>query len=112
MLNCGWSGTTICGFARIFELQREKNVASDMCAQRRLKSACASVQSDMSLRCQQEGTLHAYHFVELGQISSFPSTLECSVYVHIFSCFVLLSLPSHEFPFLHKMADTRKESQE
>ena len=40
----------------IFEPQCEKT--SDMCAQRRLKSDCASAQSDQSLRCAHEETLH------------------------------------------------------
>ena len=35
-----------------------ENVPSDMCAQRRLKSACASAQTDQSLRCPQEECLH------------------------------------------------------
>ena len=33
-----------------------------MCAQRRLRSACASAQSDQSLRCAQEETLHLWVF--------------------------------------------------
>ena len=35
-----------------------ENVPSDLCAQRRLKSACASTQSDQSLRRPHEETLH------------------------------------------------------
>ena len=36
------------------------NISSDMCAQRRLKSACASTQSDQSLCCPHEETLHPW----------------------------------------------------
>ena len=36
----------------------EQNAPSDMCAQRRLKLACASAQSDKSLRCLHDETLH------------------------------------------------------
>ena len=39
-----------------------EDVPSDMCAQRRLKSDCASAQSDLSLRCLRcpyEETLHS-----------------------------------------------------
>ena len=35
-----------------------ENVTSDMCAQRRLRSACAAAQSDQSLRCPLKETLH------------------------------------------------------
>ena len=35
-----------------------ENIPADMCAKRRLKSACASAQFDQSLRCPREGTLH------------------------------------------------------
>ena len=37
-----------------------RNVPSDIRAQRRFKSACASVQSDQSLRCPHEETLHPW----------------------------------------------------
>ena len=37
-----------------------ENVPSDMYAQRRLKSACSSAQSDQSLRCPHEETLHPW----------------------------------------------------
>ena len=37
-----------------------ENVPSDMCAQRRLRSACASAQSALSLRCPHEATLHPW----------------------------------------------------
>ena len=37
-----------------------ENLPSDMCAQRRLRSACASAQSDQSLRCSHEETLHTW----------------------------------------------------
>ena len=37
-----------------------ENVPSNMCAQRRLKSACASAQSDQSLRCPHEETLYPW----------------------------------------------------
>ena len=37
-----------------------ENVPSDMCAQRRLKSACASAQSDQSLHCPHEDTFHPW----------------------------------------------------
>ena len=36
---------------KIYELQRRKRVPYDICAKRRLKSACAFAQSDESLRC-------------------------------------------------------------
>ena len=36
------------------------NVPSDICDQRRLRSACASAQSDRSLRCPHEETLHTW----------------------------------------------------
>ena len=36
------------------------NVTSDVCAQRRLESACASAQSDQSLRCPHEELLHPW----------------------------------------------------
>ena len=35
-----------------------ENVRSDKCAQRRLRSACSSAQSDQSLRCPHEETLN------------------------------------------------------
>ena len=38
----------------------EKNIPSEMCAQRRLKSVCASAQTDLSLRCALEETLHPW----------------------------------------------------
>ena len=41
------------------ESQRE-NVPSDMCAQRRLRIACAFAQSDQSLRWAHEETLHTW----------------------------------------------------
>ena len=37
-----------------------ENVQSNMCAQRRLKSACASTQSNQNLRRPDEATLHPY----------------------------------------------------
>ena len=37
-----------------------ENVPFDMCAQRRLKSACASAQSDQSLRYPHEETAHLW----------------------------------------------------
>ena len=37
-----------------------ENVPYDMCAQRRLKSACAFAQSDQSLRCSHEETLYPW----------------------------------------------------
>ena len=42
------------------ELQCEKNIPSDMCAQQRLGSACAYAQSDQSLYCPHEETLHPW----------------------------------------------------
>ena len=39
-----------------------ENVLSDICAQRRLKSACASAHSDQSLRCPHKETLHPWLF--------------------------------------------------
>ena len=36
-----------------------ENVPSDMCAQRRLRSACATAQADQSLRCPLKETLQA-----------------------------------------------------
>ena len=39
---------------------REKNVPSDICTQRKLKSACASVQSDQSLCCPRKETLPSW----------------------------------------------------
>ena len=43
----------------IYESARE-NVPSDICVQRRLKSACASAQSDQRLHCPHEETLHSW----------------------------------------------------
>ena len=40
--------------------KKKKSVHSDMCAQRRLQSACASPQSDQSLRCLHDETLHSW----------------------------------------------------
>ena len=37
-----------------------EKVPSHMCAQRRLRSACASAQSDQSLRCPREESLHPW----------------------------------------------------
>ena len=37
-----------------------ENVLFDMCAQRRLKSACASAQTDKSLRCSHDQTFHPW----------------------------------------------------
>ena len=37
-----------------------ENVPSDMCSKQRLEPACASAQSDRSLRCPQEETLHPW----------------------------------------------------
>ena len=37
-----------------------ENLLSNMCAQGRLKSACASTQSDQSLRCPHDETLHSW----------------------------------------------------
>ena len=37
-----------------------ENVPSDMCAQRRLRSACAFAQSDLSLRCSHEEILNPW----------------------------------------------------
>ena len=37
-----------------------ENIPFDMCAQRRLKSACASAQSDQNLCCPHEETLHPW----------------------------------------------------
>ena len=37
-----------------------ENIPSDMCTKRALKSACASSQSDQSLRCPHEETLHPW----------------------------------------------------
>ena len=37
-----------------------ENVLSDMCAQQRFRSACASALSDQNLRCPYEETLHAW----------------------------------------------------
>ena len=37
-----------------------ENVPSGMCAQRRLKTSCASAQSDQSLRCPHEEILHPW----------------------------------------------------
>ena len=37
-----------------------KKATSDMCVKRRLKSACASAQSDQSLYCPHEETLHPW----------------------------------------------------
>ena len=37
-----------------------ENVPSNICAQRRLKSACASAQSDLSLQCPHEETLYLW----------------------------------------------------
>ena len=37
-----------------------ENVPSEMCAKLRLRSACASAQSDQSLRCSHEETLHPW----------------------------------------------------
>ena len=42
------------------EQRNWENVPSDMCAQRRLRSACASVQSDQSLFCPYEKTLRTW----------------------------------------------------
>ena len=39
---------------------RRENVPPDMCAQRRLKSACTSAQSDQSLRCPYEITSYPW----------------------------------------------------
>ena len=39
-----------------------ENIPSDMCAQRRLQSASASAQSDYSLHCPHEETLHSWLF--------------------------------------------------
>ena len=45
--------------SKITQITR-KNVFSDMCAQRWLKSACASTLFDQSLRCPHEETLHPW----------------------------------------------------
>ena len=37
-----------------------ENIPSDICVQRRLRSACASAQSDQSLRRPHEETLHLW----------------------------------------------------
>ena len=44
---------------------KKKNIPSDMCDQRRLKSACASAQLDKSLRCPHVETLHPWLHVSI-----------------------------------------------
>ena len=41
-----------------------ENIPSDICSKRRLKSACASSQSDQSLRCPHEKTLHPWFMIQ------------------------------------------------
>ena len=44
--------------ARKIQAATKGNVPSEMCDQRRLRSDCASAQSDQSLRCLNEESLH------------------------------------------------------
>ena len=56
-----------------------ENVPSDMCAQRRLKSACASVQSDQNRRCPHEETLHPWLY-KLRPVKILIRLCECAVW--------------------------------
>ena len=60
------------------ELQRE-NVPSDMCAQRRLRPACVSSQSDQSLRWAHETTLHTW-LSKVHPVKSLIRLRECAVW--------------------------------
>ena len=44
-----------------------ENLTSDICAQRKLRSVCKSTQSDQSLRCPHEETLHPSHVSKCAQ---------------------------------------------
>ena len=54
-----------------------EKVPSDMCAQRRLKSACASAQSDQSLRCPREENLYILGFPKCAPVKIQISLREC-----------------------------------
>ena len=53
------------------------NVPSDKCAQRRLKSACACAQSDQSICCMHEDTLHPWLF-KMCQVKILIRLCECA----------------------------------
>ena len=55
----------------LFQAATRENVLSDMCAQRRLISACACAQSDHSLRCPHEENLH--HWLSKQNTKNAPS---------------------------------------
>ena len=47
-------------FSKEMEPQRQETYLLTMCSQRRLSSACASAQSDQSIRCAHEETVHLW----------------------------------------------------
>ena len=55
----------------------KKNVPSDMCVQGRLKSACASAQSDQSLRCPHAEIFHPWLF-KMSSVKITISLRECA----------------------------------
>ena len=60
MKNFNILGYPKCAQRRFWSAATLENVPFHMCAQRGLKTACASAQSDQSLRCEHEEILHPW----------------------------------------------------
>ena len=70
-----------------------ENVPSDMCVRRKLKSACASAQSDQSLRRPHERTLHPW-LSKMRQVKILIRLRECAVWSES-----SLGAPVHRYTF-------------
>ena len=82
-----------------------ENRPSDMCAQRRLKSACASAQSDQSLRYPHEDTLYPW-LSKMYPVKILIRLRECAVWSES-------SLGAHEwsYVFWHMLISPRETLQ-